>query len=192
MFIIMMEMKVKGTEIISLKMFVESRFGEDGFAKWLAALDEETQYVVQFAMASSWYPAEQMFAVPGRRMCELFFPDDLEEGAREWGRAGADRELTGVYRLLVRVGSTNMMLSTAADKWPMFYNTATLRPVVNEKHHALLRLEGSPVSDILWANAVAGWLERALAMSGVRDARVDITQTTEGGLSVFEFNLTWR
>ena len=185
-------MKTKGSTVMTLVKFVTERFGNDGFETWVSSLPEETQGEIRFILASSWYPVQETLVLPFRRMCEMFFSGDTVGGAKTFGEYSAKHQLTGIYRLLLKIGSPNAMLSVASTSWRMFYSEGSLRVISNEKGRAVLRIQEVPIQDSLWAHGTAIWFERALEMAGAKNASVTVTQAATASGNEFEFTMEWH
>ena len=185
-------MKIKGSGITALTNFVEDRFGEAALEAWIETLSDNQQPVLRSAFASSWYDYVEMYLEPMRLMCEHFFSDNTTEGARALGLSAAETQLTGVYRILLKLGSPNMMISAAGKTWIMLHSAGKLVPVVNEKGNATIRTKDIPEFNSLVAEVTAAWMEKALEMAGGNDARVVFSKKEDADGPYFEFELTWK
>ena len=185
-------MKAKGSTVVALSQFVTARFGDEGFEKWLSYLSEETQHSLRYPLATSWYSAQETIVRPTRCMCELFFSEDLVFGARQLGAFSAEHHLTRIYRILLKIGSPNIMISMAKKSWRMFFSEDRLDIIRNEKGHAVMQMHGIPITDILWGEGIAAWFEKALILAGAKEVSASVTQTSVLAGSRFEFQLKWR
>jgi len=188
-------MKIKGTALITTVDYVTRTFGEASCEEWLSQLDKETEYALRYPLASSWYPVEQMYLVPGIEACRRFTTTTLESAVRQWGAHGAERELSGVYRVLLKIGSPGMMVSAASKTWRTYYSEGKLRILDNRKGFALLRTEDVPIETPLWGEVTAGWMARALQLTNASDPSVVVSRTSkeeDSGENCFEFVLSWQ
>lgn len=181
---------VKGIVLVMTVDFVEKEFGEAAKAEWLAALSEDDRHSFEYPMATSWYPLD-LFWSGGMAACERFAADRLPEVTRRWGAHGARMQLTGIYRLLLKLGSPNMMLSSAPRMWGTFNSEGTILAIRNEKGCGIVRLEDFSLKAPLFGEQMAGWMGEAILLSGKRDVQVAVTQTPSSGNDYFEFELTW-
>jgi hypothetical protein len=134
-----------------------------------------------------------MHIQPGRRACEIFFPDNLKEGARRWGEFNAKREMTGIYKLILKIGSPNMMISLASQTWKMYYSEGAMDCIVNEKGRAVMRTRDVPIRDSLWGHHSAGWMQQGLILAGGKNGTVTVMQKpgNNPGIDDFEFTYLW-
>jgi hypothetical protein len=181
---------IKGTMLMTTISFIEEEFGESAKEEWLESLDAETQHTFRYALATSWYPME-LFWKNGMVACQRFAPGRLVEVMRKWGAHCANAQLTGIYRLLVRLGSPNMMLSSAPRMWGTFNSEGTISAPVNEKGRGIVKLEGLPLREPLFGENTAGWVEEAIRLSGVKRVTVIVTQTPRVGNDFYEWSLEW-
>ena len=78
-------MKVKGSAVATLPLFVKQKFGEDGFQKWLASLSPEAQDVFKNnVLTVGWFPLKQILSEPTKKICDLFYNGNIQ-GAWDLG-----------------------------------------------------------------------------------------------------------
>jgi hypothetical protein len=180
-------MNIKGICLLSSVKYVTSVFGDAAYQQWSDGLKEETQRKLRFTDSSSWYPIDEMFLLPGRRLCELFHSSDVEGGARAWGHFAATCELTGIYKLLLKIGSPGAMIAVSNVTWKTFYDKGALLPILNEDGRAVLRTRDVPITDPIWGHYASGWLEEALFLTGEKNGSVSVTHKMDD----FEFSVRW-
>jgi hypothetical protein len=170
--------------------FVATEYGEAAKEAWLNALEEEIQHAHRYPLASSWYPLKTYWKA-GVAACREFAPDSLTEAVRKWGAHGAQVQLTGIYRIFLKVGSPNMMFRLAAKIWKIYYSEGTMVIPVNEKGHVVAQLRDFSIQDPLWGESCAGWIARAVQLTGKKNTQVTVTQTPRGDEGFFEFSISW-
>jgi uncharacterized protein (TIGR02265 family) len=181
---------IKGMALTTTTSFVEEEFGKPAKEEWLESLDNETQHAYRFALATSWYSMD-LYWKGGMAACQRFAPGRIAETMRKWGAHTARSQLTGIYRLLLKLGSPNKMLSSAPRMWGTFNSEGTISVPVNEKGSAVLRLEGLSLHDPLFGESLAGWMEEAIRLSGAKRVAATVTQTPRTDKDFFEFSIDW-
>jgi len=185
-------MDVKGVELAQLVKFVKSRLGDEGHGLWLESLPAETRtYFSRAIMQSMWYPVEGAYLPAFDRAIDLVSPDDRNAGGRDFGEFSGRDELGGIYRVFLKMGSPNKMVSIASLMWGKFYNRGSFEVVDNEPGVARLRCVGVPPMGEPWEHSTAGWSEVALEMSGGKDPHVVIERSATRGDEYTQFLGTW-
>jgi hypothetical protein len=117
------------------------------------------------------------------------YPDDaVEIGLRRIGRALARDNLSGIYRLVLKVLTVSMLIAQCARLWRTYHSTgnASTRRV-SDKHYLLL-VTDCPDLPELYREFVCGFVEGAITQTGGRDPRV----TKAGKPSEWSWDVTWR
>ena len=188
----MTEMKLKGSGLVALTKFVEERFGDEEYEAWLEPMSETQQTGLRSSFASSWYDYHTLYLEPLRMMCERFFSADVFEGARALGKYTAEKQLTGIYRALLKLGSPNLMIAAAGKTWRMLHSDGDLVTLENDPRSALIRTKGMPQFNPLIAEVTAAWMQKALEMAGGRDGHVSAAEKKDEDGRYFEFRIGWR
>jgi hypothetical protein len=184
--------EVKGTAIITIPLFIKDRFGEGGLAQWIDALTPEVRKVYPASvLVSSWYPLKEFLIEPLRRMCDLFYAGDLK-GARESGRFSADYSLKGIYKIFVKLGSPEFMLRRAGTILPIYYTPSEMTVVECRKGQGIMQITQFPDMDQVLEIRIAGWMERAIEISGGKQPNIKITKSLTAGDPLSEFLATWK
>jgi len=184
--------EVKGTAIITIPLFIKERFGEGGLNQWIDTLTPEARKVYQASIfPSSWYPLKELLIEPLRKMCALFYAGDLK-GAKESGRFSADYSLKGIYKLFVKLGSPEFMLGRAGTIMGVYYTPSEMKVVESRKGQGIMQITRFPDMDQVLEIRIAGWMERALEISGGKQPSIKITKSLTAGDSVSEFLATWK
>ena len=185
-------MEVKGTAIITLPPFIKERFGEGGFNRWIDGLTPEAREVYQSSvLASSSYPLKRFLIEPLRKMCSLFYAGDLK-GARESGRFSADYSLKGIYKIFVKLGSPEFMLRRAGSILPLYYTPSEMKVMECRTGQGIMQITKFREMDQVLEIRIAGWMERAIEISGGKQPNIKITKSLAGGDPLSEFLATWK
>jgi hypothetical protein len=185
-------MEVKGTAIVAIPLFIKARFGEGGVNQWIDALTPEARKVYPSSvLVSSWYPLKEFLIEPVRRMCNLFYAGDLK-GAKESGRFSADYSLKGIYKIFVKLGSPEFMLRRAGAILPLYYTPSEMKVVECRKGQGIMQITKFQEMDQVLEIRIVGWMERAIEISGGKQANIKITKSLTTGDPLSEFLATWK
>ena len=98
-------------------------------------------------------------------MDRLFGKGDLGL-VRELGRYGADANLTTIYRLFFKVGTTHWILGRAVRLWSAHYDSGYLEVLTRGPKTTVLRMRGFATPHRVHCLSVIGWAERSIELSG--------------------------
>jgi hypothetical protein len=184
--------EVKGTAIITIPLFIKERFGEGELNQWIDTLTPEARKVYQASvLVSSWYPLKELLIEPLRKMCDLFYAGD-RNGAKESGRFSADYSLKGIYKIFVKLGSPEFMLRRAGTILPIYYAPSEMKVLECRRGQGIMQITKFSDMDQVLEIRIAGWMERALEISGGKQPNIKITKSLTAGDPVSEFLATWK
>ena len=182
-------LEIKGVSVKAAPEFVRRRFASR-YDEWLDSLSQSSREIVEQVFASSWYPLREAVIEPTEKICDLFY-GGVEEGAWEVGRSSASYALKGIYKIFVRVGSPEFILSRASNIFSNMLRPGDMKVVESASKRAVLHMQ-LPESDWLLEVRMAGWMEQALAISGCARPKLTITQSLAKGDAVTEYVATWQ
>ena len=184
-------MEVKGTAVESIPLFVKEKFGER-YEEWLNSLPPKSREIMtKPILAAIWYPLEEAFIIPTLKICELFYNGDLR-GAWEAGRFSADFALRGIYKVFVKIGSPGFIIDRASAIFSNYYRPSKMEVVERGKNRAVLHITEFGKPHIVVEYRIAGWIERALEISGCKDLKITITKSLTRGDKYTEIVGEWR
>jgi hypothetical protein len=184
-------MEVKGTAVRSTPLFVRKQFGQR-FDEWIGSLSDKAAEIMKSKVQTDlWYPLQEAFVDPTRKICDLFFGGD-SRGAWELGRFSADYALWGLYRLFVRIGSPGYMIKRASTIFSTYYRPSQMTAAETHYKSAVLHMTLFPEPEELVELRIGGWMERALEISGCSGVQMKITKSLTRGDDLTEFVGEWR
>lgn len=184
-------MEAKGTAALALMAFVKSKFGEQRFNEWLAALSPQAKAVYSApVLSSSWFPIKEILSEPTKVICDMFYGGQVT-GAFECGKFSADHALKGIYRMFVQLGSPQFIIDRATVVLPTYYRPSKLEITGKSKNGVVLRITEFPESDKYIENRIAGWVEGALVICGCKNLQVKITASKAAGQPYTEISSSW-
>ena len=183
-------MLVKGATVVSTKAFVEYEHEEE-FIKWLSNLPEESQKIyTQTINESKWYPLNDAFVVPTRIMLGMFYNNDLK-GAYELGAYSAEKGLTGIYKMFVKMGSPAFIISRAAKVFSAYYKDSNIKVLSSTKKSVILMVNEFPEYVDVVEHRITGWMDKALEISGCKNVKTQVVHSFLKGDPFTEFFITW-
>ncbi len=184
-------MEIKGTAVKSIKDFVFKTF-PDKYADWYNSLSISAKEVLNTAYTSGWYPLKDAAIEPTQRIGELFYNGDIKKGALECGKFSADAALHGVYKLYVKFSSPLHIIDRASRILPAYYQPSKLEVVEKNKTSVRLSMTDCEGIDEVIEYRIAGWMEKALEISGCKNVRVIVPQSVNTNKKETIFECHWN
>ncbi|HAZ04026.1 MAG: hypothetical protein A2W95_16980 [Bacteroidetes bacterium GWA2_40_14] len=184
-------MEIKGTAVKTIPEFVKQRHPGE-YLKWVNSLSVASKKIVADVNVPTWYPLQPAAVEPTQKVIEMFFGGDVKMGAWELGRYSADVSLNGIYKLYVKFSSPGHIISRASRIFAAYYNPSKLE--ASELHPnsvKLLMTEFNQPSEVI-EYRIAGWIERALEISGCKGVEVKITESLAKGQSKTVYENSWK
>jgi hypothetical protein len=184
-------MEAKGTTVSTTPNFVRERYGEQGLARFVAALSPQSRVVFGSPiLATRWYPLEYGVVEPTRAVCNLFFGGD-PAGARELGRFSADQTLRGIYKMFVKLHDPMWTVKKSTAVFSAYYRPGLCDLVDETENSVTIRYLDFPESSGLVEQRIAGWDERGLEICGVSKFSVEVVKSISRGDREIEIALSW-
>lgn len=170
-------MEVKGVAVSTIPGFVISEFGNEGYRKWYNELSPDAKDVFETKiMSNSWFPLKEIMTEPTQLICDLFYGGDLK-GAFKLGSYSANFGLTGVYKLFVKFGSPEFIITRAPVILPTYYRPSAMEfKVLNEGKVLFSITEFAEMSRVI-EHRIAGWMQRGLEICGTKNTNVQVVKS---------------
>ena len=184
-------MEVKGTAVMAIRDYVKMNH-PDQYDKWLMALSGETKKVfIDYIDSSKWYPTENGAIEPTIQLCKLFYNGDIKKGAWESGRYSAQKGLSGIYKLYVKASSPIHIISRASRVFAAYYRPCEMSLAdEGDKTVSVIISKMEKVPDVIKFR-IAGWIEKALEISGAKNIQTSFSEKTIDNQTVFGIDLAW-
>jgi len=184
-------MEVKGTSVTSIPEFVKHVFGSR-YNEWIDSLSNGSRKIMNHTIfLSNWYSLQEAVIEPARKICDLFY-DGRYKGAWEAGRFRADFALKGIYKFFIKLGSPEFLIKRASRIMPTYYKPSELSVHEMSSRRAKVHIIEFPEPNGFVELRIAGWIERALEISGCQDVDVKITCSLVKGDLYTEFAAEWK
>jgi hypothetical protein len=185
-------MEIKGTAVLAIRDFVKLNY-QAKYNEWLSALPEDSKSIFTGAIDSSkWYPLAAGGLIPTRKTAELFYNNDYMKGAFEAGQFSAEKALTGIYKIFVKAASPSYIIQRASRVFATYYQPCKMEVIERTDTHVLLEISGMTHSDIVIEYRIAGWIKKALVISGASNIRIDFPNSIARGDSVTQMDINWE
>src|SRR5689334_3017500 len=129
--------KTKGVGFANVRTFVEERFGPAGWDRVLSELVVSDRRELEAILPVGWYSLP-LYARLIRAVDQVHGYGDLSLVVK-LGRFEAERDLTTIHRIFLRLASPAFMLEKTADYWRRFHDTG----------HWVVKRDGNRVTSYL-------------------------------------------
>ena len=181
---------VKGAAIAARLRFVRERFGDEGYARLLAALDPGSRARIAGRILSHEWVPFGVFVAVSVEADRLFGKGDLQL-CYEMGRYAADVNLPSLYRLFYRLGTPMFIFRKAARLWDVHYTSGKLTPIEEREGAIRLEIDGFAEPHRAHCMSVLGWAARSVELSGGRLREAEETRCRTRGDAVCAIALQW-
>ena len=184
-------MEIKGTAVKTIPDFVKSKF-PNRYDEWISSLPENSKKIISSTIfANNWYPAEDAAVIPTQYIGKILFSNNPTKAAWESGRYSAEVGLTGIYRFFVKASSPSFIISLGGKILSTYYRPSEMKVVSSTSNSINMHITKFPGIDVILENRIAGWVQKALEISGCKNVSIVITQSLTRGDSVTEFKINY-
>ncbi len=181
---------VKGSALSSRVLWVQLNHGEPGLNRLLPQCSAELRATIEAGIhKAKWYPFEQFIELI-TTIDRLFGKGDLSL-VEELARYGADANLTTIYRLFYKVGTTHWILGRAVRLWSAHYDSGYLEVMTRGPKTAVLRMRGFDSPHKVHCMSVMGWARRSIELSGGTNVFSQETKCRTRGDEYCQLESTW-
>ena len=185
-------MEVKGEALQSIPLFIIKYHGREAYTRWLDALPVETRNIFKGNIEKDdWYPLGAIMSESTRILCKMFYDRSIR-GAFESGRFSADYGLKGLKRVLVKLSSPDVLINKASAILPLYYRPSAMEVKERSRGEMIAHITEFPEMDPFIEKRIAGWMSRAVELSGCSNVRTAVTKSLTRGHAVTEYHITWQ
>jgi len=182
---------VKGSALTSRVLWVELGHGAAGVERVRRQCSPELRGHIDEGLAKArWYPFEE-FVELNLVIDRLFGKGDLSL-VRELGRAGADANLTTIYRLFFKLGSVQWILGRGVRLWSAHYDSGYCEIAARGPRAGVMRIRGFATPHQAHCLSVMGWVERSVELSGGKRPIVEESLCRTRGDDMCQLDITWE
>jgi len=185
----------KGLLFGHLETFATQTSGPDAYRNTVAALDPADRDVLSgLVLASGWYPVGTWNRALDRYL-RTYHPNP-KKGMDAFSVLLGDRELTGLVKFVLKLGSPEFMLKRTNFLWARYFDQGEFSAEEIGPKQWKLVLEGPTDENLAPSRyncekGAAPWLTRGLQLAGCENGRVDHLKCRFDGGGRCEFRATW-
>jgi hypothetical protein len=180
----------KGVNLVHLREFTQSRFGEEAWHQVLDRVKPETREIFFRRIHPSARYAYGSYVDVLQVVVARFLGGDIRRAA-EIGAYDMEASLNTIYRALYRVGSPSIIIRMSARLWRLYFNVGSM--VIEEvgRGFARARIDDfvPPAEVCCWD--IQGSIVRALELSGASDVKTEHTECPLRGGATMRYDSTW-
>jgi hypothetical protein len=182
--------QIKGSAIKETINQIKTRSGEDAFQKILGLLDEETRKICEGEIfVSSWYSLD-LFA----RFLEIeirVLANGNEEMVTRGSEAVIERQLRGIYKAFVKLGSPEFVIKRIAAVHATYFQGVPIEVQLQGHGKAVVKYTGFEKQHRIMGFAIIGFFKKALEISGAKDVIIYFATPIEEGKGYSELSIAW-
>jgi hypothetical protein len=173
----------KGTEVASVRSLVRAAGKEDAL---VARLGPEEVEAYRDTLAVAWVPVDFVARLFELAAAELYVGE--ARPLRQLGRAIARDNLTGIYRVMLRIVSVPFAIERAAALWHTYNDTGAVK-TERQGDRLLMTVSKYPAFPETALEECAGYTEGLMLMCGARNIDVKTSRPRD---DAFVFDCSWR
>jgi predicted hydrocarbon binding protein len=179
----------KGIGFTNVRAFVMERWGEAGWSAVLARLRPDDREMLASVVPIGWYSLA-LYARLIRAVDDVHGCGDLAILV-QLGRYEAEKDLTTIHRMLLRLVNPATVVEKSMDYWRRFHDTGTwhVRRISPTEVEGVL--EGWGVVDHALCRELGGYLARLLELVGARSVVVEHPRCRARGDADCSFSACW-
>ena len=182
---------VKGRALSSRVLWVQLGQGAAGLERLLPQCTPELRASIESGIhKATWYPFEQFIEL--NVVIDRLFGNGDGTLIRQLGRYGADANLTTIYRLFYKVGTTHWILGRAVRLWSAHYDSGYLEVLTRGPRTAMMRVRGFDTPNRVHCQSVMGWCERSIELSGGKRVVAIETLCRTRGDEMCQLDVSWE
>ena len=183
-------MLVKGVGLTNTINFVKHKFGEEGLNKILSLVSEETRQIYNSViLANQWYSLDMAIEFWGVMIKE--FSEGDESIMIEYGKFVAERNLKGLYRIFVKIGSPEFIISRTAQLIQRYFKGVKAKAWVIAPGKCRAVYEGFEEKYRLQELIILGFGIKGGELSGAKNIRGRLATSLSEGKGYFEHEIEW-
>ena len=182
--------QIKGSAIKETIDQIKTRVSEESFQTILGLLDEETRKFCEGEIFSSTWYSLDLFT----RFLEIqnrVLAGGNEEMITRGAEAVNERQLRGIYKAFVKVGSPEFVIERIAAVHATYFQGVSVEVQLQGQGKARIKYTGFEKQHRVMGFAIIGFFNKALEISGAKDAVIYFVTPIEEGKGYSELSLAW-
>ncbi|WP_297203967.1 methyl-accepting chemotaxis protein [uncultured Brachyspira sp.] len=184
--------RVRGITLIILKEFVKTKFGEEGYQKWLAAMEPSSALIFKNEISSKeWYPYMTSFHKTYKLVCDMFYAG-TNTGIKEISEYHFSQIIPKYLRPILFLVPKHVALAYAAEHiFPNLFDPAKIELIKARKKLLVVHLTNFNENPEVIELAILAWASLLLESITHIRATMEISKSTKDGEIYTEFVLKW-
>jgi hypothetical protein len=180
----------KGVNLLHLREFVRSRFGEEAWEQIVADLKPASRDLFsRRILASTWCPYAA-YVEAAKIVVERHLGGDIQR-AREIGAFDLEASLNTVYRTLYKLGTPTFIIRMSALLWRSYFNVGRMVIETSGRGYAVARIEEFIPPDEICCWDIFGSIVRGLELSGASTVSSTHTHCPLKGDRFMRYEARW-
>jgi hypothetical protein len=182
--------QTKGISFVNVRAFVIARAGEPAWEHTLQNLSGDDRQDLATVVAVGWYDLS-LYARLIRAVDSALGAGDLAL-LPALGRFEAERDLTTIHRLFLRMASPAWAIEKTMEYWRRFHDSGEWRVQRSGEYAVSGTLDGWGVVDEALCLELTGYLPRVMELAGAKRALIEHRACRARGARDCFFSLTWE
>jgi len=184
-------MKIKGTAVSITPEFIKKNF-PGRYAEWMQNLPLDSVKILNNPIyATDWYSLYDAVINPTETAGRVLYGGNTNLAAREIGKYSGEIALKGIYKIFLRITAPSFVLSRATNVFSSYYDDAEVTVVEKSDKHTILQFRGFSSNEVLIIERIAGWVEKALELTGNPNNTVIIVPGGTHQTPVYQIKVEW-
>jgi len=185
-------MNVKGTILTSIQGFIKENF-PNRYQEWFNELPQASKNIFAGSiLATEWYSYQDGLIKPSEILSGLFYNDDIKKSSWEIGRYSAEVGLKGIYKVFVLIATPQFIIKRGGKILSSFYQPSVLTVGDERSKGVDILITEFPEPTEIAENRIAGWMEKALEICGVKNISIDIEKSLTKGDDITKYVIDWE
>lgn len=184
------EAKTKGVGFVNVKSFTRARYGDAGWDAALERMSPADREELMSIIPMGWYSLP-LYARLIRVIDGLHGFGDLAL-VRDLGRFEAEKDLTTIHRVLLRLANPAFIVEKAGEMWRRYHDTGTWTIKRESPTRVSGTLDGWGCVDEALCKEAAAYMARSLELVGARGVVLEHPLCRATGAERCFFLARWR
>jgi antitoxin component YwqK of YwqJK toxin-antitoxin module len=185
-------MEVKGVSVRSVREYIEKNF-PGKYAEWIESLPDPSKKIYKdFIRVNEWYPISAGLAIPLKAVGNIFYNGNWKDAVWKMGRFSADEALSGIYKIYVKLGSPRHIIDRAGRVMSAYFSNSEIKVTSDVKNQLTMQILRFDEPDEAIEYNIAGWIERALEISGCKNINLSVRKSLARKDAMTEYYVMWE
>lgn len=165
--------QIKGSSVEFLRQYIK-KFDPNMESAMIKLLDGQCRQVYNQAMSVGWVPVEVMDKLLIAFAQTLYADDRLEDAMEKIGYDMGQTQLSGIYRVIIKLSTLPMFVNKSAQLWRLYYKKGTGRAYMDSKSKtAVFSVKNYPDLPLSLRLATIGFIKAVGMLAGLNQVTVE-------------------